>query len=354
MLTLLFLFLFVSFLSCISGVERKMLPEGEYISRVRTSTINGFFIWVVFVCHLSQYTSDYLVCDEWVTRLLMRMGQCIVSTFFFFSGYGIMCSLRNKEGYAGMLVKKRFVSLLLHMSLAVMLFYAVQSWYGKEYEGATVLMACCGWRSIGNSNWFIFVTLLSYLFIALSHRVCRRLSEFAVVAGVVVMFAVYVILARHRGGWWVDTCMCIPAGMLFCIWREKFEKIINRLRIPVWIIGVLLVAFGWKIYGYHPLLMYSNVPTVIFAMGVCLTFSCIRLRKIPAFLCWSGGPALFTLYIFQRIPMIIGVNEGWKDTYPQVYILFCLVGTLLLGWLGMKFFAGMDKLLFRGKGNKAA
>ncbi|MBE6409980.1 MAG: acyltransferase family protein [Akkermansia sp.] len=352
MLTLLFLFLFISFLSCISGVERKMLTDGEYISRERTSTINGFFIWIVFACHLSQYTSDYLMCDAWITRLLMTLGQCVVATFFFFSGYGIMSSLRNKEGYASQLVKKRFLSLLLHMSLAVMLFYVVQFWYGREYECLTVFMSFFGWRSIGNSNWFIFVTLLSYLFITLSYRLCRRFGEFAIVVGVVVLFAVYVILARYRGGWWVDTCMCIPAGMLFFIWRPTIEKILNGLRMPVWLIGVLMVALGWKIYGVHFLLVYSNIPTVIFAMGVCLTFSCIRMRKIPAFLSWSGGPALFTLYIFQRIPMIIGVNEGLKDSYPQVYILCCLLGTLFLGWLGMKFFSALDKLIFRVKDNK--
>ena len=161
-----------------------MLPNGEYITRERTCTINGFFIWIVFVCHLTQYTSNFLICDEWLTKVLMQLGQCVVTTFFFFSGYGIMSSLKNKKGYAGLLVKRRFVSLLLHMTLAVAVFYAVQTWYGKEYEVSSLLWSCIGWKSIGNSNWFVFVSLVCYLFIALSYMLFRRKGEFAVVAGV--------------------------------------------------------------------------------------------------------------------------------------------------------------------------
>lgn len=351
MLTALFFLLLVIFISCRPNIRKGMLPNAEYITHERTSLINGFFIWIVFSNHLIQYAPDYTLCDKAVAMLLARMGQNVVATFLFFSGYGIMFSLRNKKRYANTLVKKRFLSLLLHMTLAILVFLVVQTMYGKEYDISTVLLACTGWFSIGNSNWFIFVTLACYLIIFLSYVLWHKRGESAVIISTIVLLAVLIYFLRQRGGWWIDSCMCVPAGMLFFTQRTKIENFIARTGIPVSVFGITLILFGLISYltVFFPIAWLRNISTVSFGLGVCLLFSCIHLQRKPRFLCWCGGPALFSLFIFQRIPMMVGRYEEMNTNYPQIYIFLCIVLTLVLGWLGMKFFYYIDRLIFKNE-----
>lgn len=351
MLTVLFILLAVIFFSCRPHIGATMLQDGEYVSHKRTTLINGFFIWMVFAGHLGQYNPDYLPCDEvLITYILNNLGQTVVATFFFFSGYGIMYSLRNKKGYAQTLINKRFISLLLHMTLAVLIYLGIQSWYGKGFDYVTILLSFTGWLSLGNSNWFIFITLAGYIITAVSYLLWHKKGETAIAVSTAFLFSVLIYFVQHRGGWWVNSCMCIPAGMLFFSKREKIEQLLARIKIPVWILGAVLVLLGVVTYHLYLPAFFANwlrnISTVSFALGVCLFFSCIRLKRLPRFLCWSGGPALFTLYIFQRIPMIIGKNEGICSAYPQLFILLCFVATLVLGWLGLKCFSFLDKLIF--------
>ena len=349
MLILIFLFIIVTLCKNIGSIKSSMLPDGTYITRERTTTINGIFIWLVFLSHISGYMQEsFPTADSCLLRNSVGyIGQCVVATFFFFSGFGIMASLQ-KSGtkYATSLLKNRFLLLLFHMSMAVLIFTAVQYSFGKSMPVSQIFLSFIGWDSVGNSNWFIFISLLSYVFISCSYLLFRNKSHIVVVACVAILFGASIQLLKFKGGWWVDTCLCIPAGMLFCSLRTKIESIIRIIPIPVWLIGILTTLFG-VIFYRHSIGLFGlygpNIGAITFATGITLIFSAVNFKSIPSFLHWSGGSALFYLYIFQRLPMLIGYRLGWPTQSPYLYEVFCFCITIAIAFVCVQIFPRIDK-----------
>ena len=93
MILIISLLLAIFFLCAGPRVQSHVLSEGAYMTRERTCMINGFFIWVVFMSHMSGYKPEFSGYDAKIIKMLGLMGQCCVATFFFYSGYGIMNGL---------------------------------------------------------------------------------------------------------------------------------------------------------------------------------------------------------------------------------------------------------------------
>lgn len=332
-------------------LQAHILPDGAYMRKERTSMINGIFIWIVFLSHMRGYGMNLFGTDLLVAKGIGLLGQCCVATFFFYSGFGIMSSLQRKgRRYALQLITRRFPMLLLHMTIAVCLFWVLQTFYGKQYGLTHVLLSFVGWSNLGNSSWFIFISLISYLLIVASYILCRKAGESAVAIFTAFLLLFVIFFVRHRGSWWYDTCLCIPAGMLFCIWRPVIESTIAKLCIPAWIWGIILVPVSLCLYSFMPWRpYYNNLSAILFAFGVTLVFSCISLRTVPDFLRWSGGPALFYLFIFQRIPMIIGANADWNHEHLFLYQMFAFVCTLLMAVVCTRIFPKLDEFLWNQK-----
>lgn len=87
------------------------LPEnGACLSHNRTNIINAFFIIIIVLRHINQRIVPFEGIDLWYQRLFDGpAGQSIVSSFFFFSGYGIFKAIeRKREIYVKELITKRF------------------------------------------------------------------------------------------------------------------------------------------------------------------------------------------------------------------------------------------------------
>ena len=323
--------------------------SGDYVSRDRSSCINGIFIWIVFISHLNSYCQDWLVWDTYIVRGIGLIGQMCVATFFFYSGFGIMLSLQNKKkDYARALLFRRFPALLLHFAIAVCCFWCLQTAIGHKYDLITILLSLIGWESLGNSNWFIFITLSSYIIIALTYALFRRHGQKIFLFSLFVFFTLFSVLIRYKGVWWVNTIYCIPAGMAYAAYKNKFESLMPgsaKMRI---IVSLFILAASLCIYqkGFLHWYISHNLASVAFAFAITLASSAIVFRRHSRFLCWCGGSGLFCLYIFQRIPMIVG---GGLGAAPIVYQAICILCTLLIAYVASLVLKQMDRFVFKSK-----
>ena len=351
MILILFIYLLISIIIVRPKLQNTIGADGGYISRNHTTMINGFFIWLVFLSHMKGYRFELPDGDYFLHRYTVHyIGQCVVASFFFFSGYGIMISLQRKgSDYAYNLILKRFSLLLLHFSIAVLLYTTIRYSLGTTFPLHRILLSLIGWDTVGNSNWFIFVTLAGYLIIAPCYLLLHRYGNYAFISLVCILFCCLIhTLAEYKANYWVDTCLCIPAGMLFGVARKRIELIVNNIFIPPWLVGLFLIPAGYFMYRftYPNLWLYGrNLGAIIFALGILFIFSAFSFKRYPTFLCWSGGSALFCLYIFQRIPMVVGAHWGWNTTSPWLYEGFCITATLVIAWLSTKVFESSDKAL---------
>lgn len=146
----------------------------DYMSVNMTNSIKGFFLIMVFLSHICGYTSfDNTYLDVPYQTIRRITGQCIVTMFLFYSGFGMMESIKKKgENYINAIPCKRFLNVLFQFDAAVICFWIYRVLIqGNHYSVKHMLLTFIAWNGIGNSNWYIFCVLWLYIFLYISGKV---------------------------------------------------------------------------------------------------------------------------------------------------------------------------------------
>lgn len=156
------LILLIFFCLCITGVRVDFFNR-DYISRDTTIQINGIFVFLVFLSHFAGYLDHEYPLNFIYMNVRGFFGQLVVTTFLFYSGYGVLTSInRKKEAYIRTIPVK-VLELIFDFSVAIVLFLIVQSFFGRFFDPIEIILSCVGWISVGNSNWYLFDILLLYM-----------------------------------------------------------------------------------------------------------------------------------------------------------------------------------------------
>lgn len=80
------------------------------------------------------------------------MGILCVAVFFFYSGYGLTISLRNKKNYMQGFIRKRFLTILVPYLMIAFIYWIWSAMNGNPYSiisliivGSIVLAYICNW-----------------------------------------------------------------------------------------------------------------------------------------------------------------------------------------------------------------
>ena len=94
-----------------------------------------------------------------------NLGQLIVSSCLFYSGYGVFESIKNKGNeYIKGFPRKRILNTLLNFDVAVLAFAFMDILLNIKFTTTQFLLSLIAWDSIYNSNWYIFCILICYAF----------------------------------------------------------------------------------------------------------------------------------------------------------------------------------------------
>lgn len=303
----------------------------DYMSQQKTGAVKGIFVIIVFLSHSMQYTElsgGFLdVSFRWAMSIL---SQLMVVMFLFYSGYGIALSLEKKPGYVKTIPAKRFFRVWYHFALTIPVFYAVGLLVGKSYGVKRLLLSFVGVSGVGNSNWFVFDILLLYaltFFVFIFAK--EKLFAGTAVLTVLCVASVGVLYYFKRGSyWWYDTLLCYPLGMWYYIFKEKtdaflFKSTKNRIAalsvnlILFSCLAVLLEICGKTRKIFIPEALVFALLVVLFTVNFSVNNRVLRFF----------GKHVFSVYILQRIPMIIMKRAG-LSSQPLLFTLFCFVLTV--------------------------
>ena len=301
----------------------------DYISADTTLAVRGFFVLLVFFRHYKTYVELPRLSDDIFLQFDNGMGQLIVSLFLFYSGYGIYESYRKKgESYVRSFPKKRFLTVLLHFDIVVLLYLAMNVILGRQYSAGRYLLALTGWYSVGNSSWFIFVTLLLYIFTYIALRLLPRgwLQPAAVTLLTLVYAVVYNDLYPEYW-WWCDTIYCYAAGMWYSLLREKIERAAAN-KVVWWPVMLLLMFAGFELYFQREDLVTYQILAVVYALAcVWLSMKVSLKSKLFGWL----GKRTFSLYMLQHLVMIVFAEFGLAAR-PYRFLAATFVSTLIAAW----------------------
>ncbi len=316
--------------------------HSDYMSKEKTTAINGIFVLFVFFRHFTQYI-EYGSYDAIFQRVDSWLGQLIVVSFFFYSGYGGMVSIVKKgEDYIHTMPKKRIFRVWYHFAIAVAMFAVVNVIMKNSYDFKVIALSFTGWESIGNSNWYIFAILFMYIVTYMAFRIFKT-NHLSALIMVVVSCGIYILLLHglQKGDWWYNTIISYPAGMFYAKYKNKIESIVWKskyiyLAFIGAVIGIGMLAFSFC----YKFIMYECLCIAFISFIVLLTMKISIKNEILEFL----GRYTFEIYVLQRIPMIL-----FKDIINNTYVYFCLclLVTIIIAMLFKKITHRLDSVFIK-------
>ena len=111
----------------------------------------------------------------------------------------IMLSITKKGApYVDSIIKKRLPSVWLRFALAVSLFVPVNIFLGTYHPLKKIMLSLVGWDGIGNSNWYIFDTLVLYILTFFSFKICTKDKKKALYVMFVLTGAMLIFMSKHK------------------------------------------------------------------------------------------------------------------------------------------------------------
>lgn len=308
----------------------------EYISVQQTNVIKGIFIWLVFMGHIMPYITKVVPFESFADKFALYfvdiLKQLVVVPFLFYSGYGVMNSIKTKgENYVASIPRKRLLNTMVNFGVAVLFFVALNLVLHIPIEPRQVLLSLICWDSVGNSNWYIFTICFCYLTSYISYKLFGY-SKRSLIANLSILFIYVLVLSRFKGSWWYDTCLAYSAGSAYCYYKDRIENIINRNYLRSLLIGGGLMVVSYICMLKTPIVtsLFMNVCSIFFAMFIIILS--MRLQLKSRVLEWSGKN-LFPLYIYQRIPMILFSVIGGGclvSDFKYVYVVICAIVSIII------------------------
>lgn len=320
----------------------------DYMSKEQTTAINGVFTVLVIFRHAVGYLNLSGPLDQAFSTFNGFMSQLIVVTFLFYSGYGIMESFKKKGmGYIRTIPTKRFLKVLYHFDIAVLLYLILDLILKISYKPKDVILAFTGWTSIGNSNWYIFVVLVMYVFVFLSFLLTRG-NKYAATA-LTIAFAVafvYWNIRIKRPSYCYNTAILFPAGMAFSLFKNQFDRFMTKKDI-VWFsvtgLSVLLFAYFYSLRKNG--IEFYTIWACLFMM-IIVELS-MKIKIDNNILNWFGTH-VFSVYILQRLPMMVLRHLGFAGHRYAFIIISFAVTVVLAVWFDFAM-KKLDGILFSGK-----
>lgn len=317
----------------------------DYMDVAQTTSIKGIFITIVLLSHANSYLKiEGSFGDEIYMMFFNILGQLMVTLFLFYSGYGVMESYKNKDCYEKNFLKNRFSKTLMHFDIALVLFVLINLFLGSEYSWSNYLFCWIGWKSIGNSNWFMFVVLLLYLITYIVFNIDKYIlkekkSIWKIMA--VLSLVVWIFLYFVKPSYWYNTLFCYVVGMMYSTYKVKIDEELMKPFIYTITFLILSITFMF-LYLSGDVIDYSLCACVFSLLVVLFTMKVKVDNSILRFM----GNYLFPIYILQRIPMIVMDKIGLKN--PIIFTAVAIVITIPLAVIFDRCMKQIDKKVFEG------
>lgn len=337
------IFFVLIYIAALWGIRYRRLDSLgiNYLSKDATNAIKGIWILFVFLRHANQYVynSGYVYSNFGDRLFLITDGllqQLIVVMFLFFSGYGVYCSiLRGGVKYINSIPKKRILGTLVNFDIAVVVYILVDLIVDEPFTMETILLSFSGWESVGNSNWYIFVILACYLTTYLSFIGFNQKSTLLPILfnGLLIVVVAILLLKSGKPQWWYDTILAYPLGMLFRLYKDKFDKFFSLASNYIIMLITAVICF---VISYVPVYIFSiQIGAVEWIMWALRVTSLIMLTLLimmkweinNKFIVWLGLN-LFPLYIYQRVPMIL--LSPYLANKPYMFFVVTFILSCLL------------------------
>ncbi len=342
----------------------------DYMSPKNTSTVNAIFSVLIFISHATNYIGNENLTsalDEPYVSLKVFLHQLVVVTYLFFSGYGIMESIKKKgTSYVKAMPVHRLFKLWYHFAIVILMYTVLRvGIQGIKYDIGHYLLSFIGYTTIGNSNWYLLVTFALYIIVICSFLIFRK-NKILATALVCVLSFLFIVFERKMGlaTQYYNTVICFPLGMIFSLIKPYVDKILMKNDL-IWYTGFVgsVAVFSYCSIHRHDLIsveggkLVKEIASFVsyelfisFAL-VMLVIGMMKINIKSTVLDWFGEH-IFSFFILQRIPMLLLRHLGFADN-NYTFIIFSFFGTIVLCMFYDEAMARLDRIIFKKRVKKA-
>ncbi len=328
-----------------SGINKL---HNDYISPESTNAINGIFVFLIVIGHYVQHYTAHNQFDAHYLAVRSFLGQMVVATFFVYSGYGIFESYKKKgTAYIASFPKNRLPKLLLHLDFAVIIYTILFLILGRKITLRQFAFSLIGWEQIGNNNWFVFATLIFYIFTFVVLMLIKK-DNFLAISIITMLTLAYIFVIRTcKDTYWYNSVICYPLGMWYSYFKLPIERTVAKNNITYYLSLALslgsFVAVKYAFGGFRTVVT-TSVCCALFAISIILISMKIRVGN-PV-LDWLGKHA-FSIYMLQRIPFIIFRQLKIINVHPYICFAVSLLIIIISAEIFDKVTIRADKKLFK-------
>ena len=322
----------------------------DYISRDGTNYIKGIFVILILYSHGKGYIAlDKTYLDAPYTAMQNHIGQMVVALFLFYSGYGIMEQIKKRRfDYIKTIPAKRFPNLLLNFDIAVCFYLILWLALGKTLTLKQIVFSLTAWDGVGNSSWYIFMTFALYIITFISFALIKFVkNEKADIVFIIILSVLSFHYTKIKDGFWYNTAFLYVLGFWYSYFKNIIEKVLMKNDMLYFsALAVILVAYIWAYLNKPKAFAIYEIWAALFtAITVMLT---MKIKLGNNFLKWCGEH-IFSIYILQRIPMIILTELGVAQRHKYIFLIVSYFITFAMAEIFDVATGKLSKLIWKPK-----
>lgn len=299
----------------------------EYLDKKYTNTIKGIFLSFVFISHFISYKPFFQdsFIDSIGIKFIKGFGQLMVTLFLFYSGYGVMESIKKKgEDYIKGFPKKRILTTLLNFDFAVLIYMIISICFKmSKFSLNKLILSLIGWDGFGNSNWYIFTILIMYSITFIVVKIFKN-RKARVISIFLATILYTIIMGYFKEKYWYNTTFCFTLGIFISAYKDAIE---NWVKGKEWVLLFLFIVFFIISYSLPEYKVWYYICTISFTLAIIVLTKKIKFNNI--IFEWMGKN-LFPLYMFQRIPMMLLIKIEFMKNNTYQYFILSLIITIII------------------------
>lgn len=270
------LLLFITFYKC------KLSPiktfSSDFWSRAQSKNLQAAASIGIILHHITQINTHYanFSATNPIT-LFNNIGILFTSIFFFFSGYGLILNVYNKENYLNNFFWHRLPLILVPFYSINTIFVFINFFcYKRSLTNIEFIKCITGFSLLNGNSWFIIE--LVYLYIAFF--IFFKLIKNKNIALILLILATITIIrisyvSGHspegivdlwfKGEWWYNSTVTFILGLIFArfnksitTFAKRFYKLLISVFLIIFPISFILEEHIRINYGYYNPIMFNN------------------------------------------------------------------------------------------------
>ena len=267
-----------------------------------TNCIKGIFVWLIIFCHKRDYVQKK---NYFYMKIISNLGQKIVSMFFFYSGFGILESIKKKGFFYVRTLKNKAIILFIKTQIIIFMFLLTRIIILKnKFTLRIYILSIIFRQSLGNSNWYAFTIISFYFYSYFSFIIARNNIYIGIIIISILCILhtkfVFVYFYKKRV-YTIDNILSFVIGFYYSLIKKYFDKVIMKNDIFYFCILsiTLFIFYESSIYRNISFILIKNA---LFAILIVIISMKIKIKNnFLQFLNFHS----YSIYLLQRLVMII-------------------------------------------------